>query len=61
MLHKTYNQDLPTKCLKQKIDSCEISLFTFSIIFFKAVPKNNPRMHSLEQNKKAMLKKSEWH
>ena len=61
MLHETYNQDLPTKCFKQKINLCEISLFTFSVIFLRKCQKNNPWTHSLQQNKKAMSKKSEWH
>ena len=56
MLHKKLNQDLETQFFNRKIDSCQRkSLFLNYLKTFKAVRKNNPRMHSLPQNEKGLL------
>ena len=55
MLHKKFNQDLPNQFFNQKIDSCEVCLPFELITIFSAAPKNNPRTHSPQQNKKAVL------
>ena len=61
MLHKKSNEDLATyNFFKQKNDSCEKEKFVYFLIYlknFKAVYKNNPRTHSLQQNKKTVLTK----
>ena len=55
MLHKKFNQDLPNQFFMQKIDSCEVCLPFKLIKILSAAPKNNPRTHSPQQNKKAVL------
>ena len=49
-----------SSCLfhEQKIGSCEIVCLRFKFKIFKAVPKNNPRAHSLQQNKKSRVDNS---
>ena len=61
MLHKKFTRDSANLIFKQKLDSCEIkNFFKVCLRFkflktFKAVPKNNPWMHSTQQNKKAVM------
>ena len=58
MLHKKFNQDLSTYFFKRKVDSCEVKKFVYVLNYlkiFKAVAKSNPRRHSSQQNKKAVM------
>ena len=60
MLHKKkFNQeDLATYFFKKKTVSCEKVCLRFISYLktFKAVHRNNPRTHSPQQNKKAVLR-----
>ena len=55
ILHKTFNQDLPTYFLRKKMIHVKWAYLRFTLIkFFEVIPKNNSGTHSPQQNKKAV-------
>ena len=58
MLHKEFNKDSANLIFKQKNWFIWHKKFLYFLSYlkkFKVVPKNNPRTHSLQQSKKAVL------
>ena len=56
MFHKKFNQNLATNILSKKLIHLKKNFVCFKLLKnFRAVPKYNPRTHSPQQNKKAVL------